>query len=548
MVWVIHEDRSGVLWIGTAGGLARFDQVSGQFTRYQHDPDDPNSLSNNSVFTIHEDQSGALWIGTWGGGLNRFDPTQETFTHYREKDGLANDVVYGILEDEQGDLWLSTNRGLSRFNPEKGVFKNYDATYGLQSDEFNNGAYHKSRSGEMFFGGINGFNAFYPEQIIDNSHIPPIVITTFKKFNLTLRTDLPPDEHILLSYKDNFISFEFAALDYTAPERNQYAYMMDGLDKDWVNIGTQRHADYRNLQPGEYVLQVKGSNNDGVWNEGGTSLRITVTPPLWEAWWFRGIVALALVGGALGGYRLRIRSLEARSRELEKQVEARTAELQQEIDQRIQAEEALHQREREKAVAEERNRLARDLHDSAKQEALAASLHLGTALTLFDRDIEAAKSHLIEADNLVDSVREELTDLIHEFRPPLMNGQNFDDALNEYAIEWVHQNKIEIDLNVEGNLDLSLETKQAIYRIMQEALANVARHSSAGSVDVTLNFQADSVVFTIVDDGLGFDTQKQYAGMGLYSMRERAETLNGRFDIESKPGLGTKVCVTFPIG
>jgi len=204
-------------------------------------------------------------------------------------------------------------------------------------------------------------------------------------------------------------------------------------------------------------------------------------------------------------------------------------------------------RSQEMAVSEERNRLARDLHDSAKQEALAASFHLGTALTLFERDSESAKSHLIEADHLVDSVRGELTDLIHELRPPSMNGTHFDETINEYIIDWAHQTGVEAALQVEGYLDLPLEIKQAIYRIMQEALANVARHSSALKVDVTLSFGENCVTFCIRDDGVGFDLQQPHNGMGLDSMRERVESLLGDFAIESEPGQGTKVCLTIPI-
>jgi NarL family two-component system sensor histidine kinase LiaS len=199
------------------------------------------------------------------------------------------------------------------------------------------------------------------------------------------------------------------------------------------------------------------------------------------------------------------------------------------------------------AVSEERNRLARDLHDSAKQEALAASFHLGTALTLFERDPESAKGHLVEADTLVDSVRVELTDLIHELRPPSMNGARFDETLKEYIIEWAHQTGIEANLEVDGSIDMPLEIKQAIYRIMQEALANVTRHSSAEKVDVTMRSGEHSVNFCINDDGVGFDVQQQHVGMGLESMRERVESLKGNFSIQSKPGRGTKVCLTIPI-
>jgi NarL family two-component system sensor histidine kinase LiaS len=206
----------------------------------------------------------------------------------------------------------------------------------------------------------------------------------------------------------------------------------------------------------------------------------------------------------------------------------------------------LLKRRQEMAVSEERNRLARDLHDSAKQQALAASFQMGTALTLFERDAQTAKSHLVEADRLVDSVRKELTDLIHELRPQAMNGKDLAETLKDYAIEWAHQSGIEVNLEVQEPSGLSLEVKQALFRILQESLANIARHSSAEFVDVVL--RVDEVIQLVVkDDGQGFDTQVEHAGMGLQSMRERAESLAGSFKIDSIPGEGTCVSVTFPI-
>jgi NarL family two-component system sensor histidine kinase LiaS len=207
----------------------------------------------------------------------------------------------------------------------------------------------------------------------------------------------------------------------------------------------------------------------------------------------------------------------------------------------------LLKRRQEMAVSEERNRLARDLHDSAKQQALAASFQLGTAITLFDREPDTAKNHLIEADHLVNSVRVELTDLIHELRPPTMNGQDFTVTLNDYAIEWAHQNGIEVNVDVQGNNGLSLEAKQTLFRILQEALANVNRHSAANSVAVSLNYAEHVVVLTIADDGCGFDTSAQHDGMGLNSMWERAESLNGEFTVESELGEGTRITVTLPM-
>jgi len=199
------------------------------------------------------------------------------------------------------------------------------------------------------------------------------------------------------------------------------------------------------------------------------------------------------------------------------------------------------------AISEERNRLARDLHDSAKQQALAASFQLGTAITLFERDPQAAREHLTEADALVDQVRKELTDLIHELRPQTMDGQNLADVLKEYAIDWAHRSGIEIEVNVQEEGQLSLESEQTLYRIAQEALANVARHSTANHVDLLLSYGDGVVTMEIADDGCGFDPRGEHAGMGLVSMRERAEALNGDVVIESEPGRGTHISVTLPV-
>ncbi|NIR47733.1 AAA domain-containing protein [candidate division KSB1 bacterium] len=337
-VMSIYQDREGTLWIGTFnGGLNTFDRQSEQFLHYHHDPNDPQSLSNNAVLSIYEDETGTLWIGTYGGGLNRLDRETGTFTYYKEKDGLPNNVVYGILEDDRGNFWISTNNGLSRFDPRTETFKNYDVNDGLQSNEFNLGAYHKTGEGEMFFGGINGLNAFYPEDIKDNPFVPPVVITDFQLFNesvpigedslgRTILNKVPSEtKKIELSYKDAVFSFEFAALDYSNPEKNQYKYIMEGFDKDWIDTDARkRFVTYTNLDPGEYIFRFKGSNSDGVWNEEGAAIKIIIRPPLWQKWWFRSLLAFGVLLSAFGLYKRRIHRIEAHKRELETQVEERT--------------------------------------------------------------------------------------------------------------------------------------------------------------------------------------------------------------------------------
>jgi signal transduction histidine kinase len=208
----------------------------------------------------------------------------------------------------------------------------------------------------------------------------------------------------------------------------------------------------------------------------------------------------------------------------------------------------LLRRRQEMAVSEERNRLARDLHDSAKQQALAASFELGTALTLYERDPQQAKKHLVEADGLVDTVRKELTNLVDELRPRPMNGQDFSEILREHAAEWSHRSGIELAINITGNDGLSEEAQEILFRIAQEALANIARHSSASRAEIFLDHGADAVTLTVKDNGRGFNTQALRVGIGLRSMRERAEAFDGGFSVESTPGQGTQIIVTLPKG
>ena len=333
------KDRAGALWLGTNGGLGRFDRDTGQFVYYTSDPQDPGSLSSDVVTSILEDQAGVLWIGTQGGGLDKFDRGQESFTHYTQQDGLPSDVVNGIMEDEAGNLWLGTSRGLSKFDPQTESFRNYEVSDGLQGYEFTS-ACCKSKGGEMFFGGINGFNAFYPDRVRENPHVPSVVLTSLTQGGMDLDLGVAPESvrEVTFKWPNNLFEFEFAALNHSQTERNQYAYMLEGFDKDWNYIGTRRFGRYTNLPSGAYTLRIKGSNSDGIWNEEGASVEVTIVPPFWATWWFRTIAVLMLASSAIGGYQLRVKSIEARSRELETQVSERTHE----IERRRQELEALY--------------------------------------------------------------------------------------------------------------------------------------------------------------------------------------------------------------
>ncbi|MFC1527531.1 sigma 54-interacting transcriptional regulator [Candidatus Neomarinimicrobiota bacterium] len=337
-------DQNETLWIGTwDGGLNKIDLRSKidtnmsqiNFVNYLHITDDSTSLSGNFIISMFEDSGGTIWIGTTN-GLNKFNKLAESFDHYTTKNGLPNNVIYGILEDNSGNLWISTNNGLSKFDLGKEKFINYNESDGIQDLEFNSNACYKNPSGEMFFGGVNGFNAFYPENIIDNHFVPPIVITDFQLFNESIRTGdnqnensiltktITHTEKIVLSYRDVFFSFKFAALNFTNSRDNKYAYMMEGFDIDWVYSGNRRFASYTNLDPGNYVFKVKGSNDDNVWNEEGVSVKITIVPPFWETLWFRGLAVLLILGLSTYLYKKRINKIESKKRELQIRVNEKT--------------------------------------------------------------------------------------------------------------------------------------------------------------------------------------------------------------------------------
>jgi len=296
------RDRQGHLWIGANKSLLGcLDPRTGALCTYQLN----SNMNRVDITHAFEDRNGNLWFGTAGTGLFAFHREKKSFQVYSKKDGLPSNIIYGILEDAAGNLWLSTTNGLCRFDPVSKKTKNFYKENGLQSNQFTYNACLKTRSGEMFFGGINGATAFFPAQIQENAYIPPVVITDFKILNqpvsiggehAILTKDISQTAELHLSYKHTVFSFEFVALNYAIPEQNQYAYKMEGFENEWNYVGPRKFATYTNLDPGTYTFRVKATNNDGLWNEQGTSLRITISPPFWKTLWFKLLlIALALL-------------------------------------------------------------------------------------------------------------------------------------------------------------------------------------------------------------------------------------------------------------
>jgi signal transduction histidine kinase/ligand-binding sensor domain-containing protein/class 3 adenylate cyclase len=624
----IYEDKSGFLWIGTNGGLNKFDREKEQFTHYKHDPDNPFSLSHNYVLSIYEDKFNVLWIGTNGGGLNKlvpsendgsppifkhykhdsnipvslshnyvlsiyedqagslwigtqrglnkFDREKEQFTHYGEKDGLANNVVYAVLEDAHKNLWLSTNNGLSKFNPMDESFKNYDVKNGLQSNEFNQGAYFKSKSGELFFGGINGFNIFHPDSIKDNPHIPPVVFTDFQIFNesVNIRKDddaenrhdyslakhISVTEKIELSYRESVFSFEFAALDYRLPEKNKYAYKMEGFDKNWINTNADRRfATYTNLDPGNYIFRVKGSNNDGVWNKEGTSIALSITPPPWKTWWAYGFYIIALISSIVG-------YIQYRTKTHRKEIEQQRKKLEQ-----------------EHLVVERLQRI-----DTMKDEFLANTSHelrtplhgiVGIAESLIEID-KGKKSEFLNSNlSMIVSGGKRLTNLVNdildfsklktrelELQKKPVDIKALTDVVLQFSKSLIKKKDLILKNKIRKDIPPISGDENRLQQIMYNLIGNAIKFTESGTVTISASQHKDMVEISIADTGIGIPEDKidntfksfeqadtsisrEYGGtgLGLAISKQLIELHGGYIWVKSEIGKGSTFSFTVPV-
>jgi signal transduction histidine kinase/ligand-binding sensor domain-containing protein len=532
-IWALHEDGSGRLWIGTWGrGISVLDPVTGRIEVYRHDHSDPGSLSQNSVLCFHEDASGTLWIGTLGGGLDALGKESGRFMHLTEADGLPNNVVNGILEDAEGKLWLSTNKGVSCYSPEKRTFRNYDISDGLQSLEFNQGAYFKGKSGRMYFGGINGVNMFTPESITVDNRVPVLRITAFRIFDRAVPVIRGKGEEqtMVLSYDQNFFSFEFVALAFTAPEKNRYSYKLEGLDKDWISSGARRYTSYTNLDAGEYVFRVRGANSDGVWNTGGTSMRIRVTPPLWERAWFRALGALIVFGIGFTFYHNRVNRLRR--------------------EKTIQAEFSRKMNEYQET---ERKRIAGELHDSLGQELLVVRNKLTQCTTAGEQD--AALGHQLAG--IAETVQQAIDDvraISSDLHPHMLDRLGLTKTIESMARKCAEAASMEIRALVDDIDKLFSPVEEInVFRIIQEGINNVIKHSRASECELTVRRLHDRCEIVIQDDGCGFEPSKIPAGrsdgggFGLTNMGERVRLLQGAMNIDSSPGSGTRITFQIPL-
>ncbi len=555
----IYEDSQRNLWIGSIRGLYLLDRSTGEFERFRHRPGSSNTISSDFVKAIYEDSRGYLWLGTHGGGLNRMEIGSRRFTAYHVEDGLPDEVVTGIIEDDRQKLWVSTHKGIARFDPATESFRAYDKRHGLPGNLFNRNTPTKTARGELLFGSSKGLTLFRPGDLWDNHYIPPVVITDFQIFNKPVPIGVPGSpltkapgrvETIRLSYEQSVFSFAYAALNYRSPEENQYAYRLEGFDKTWHSVGKKRTATYTNLDPGTYTFYVRGSNNEGRWNEEGAQVRVIVAPPLWRTWW-----AFVLYGLAALGLMSLVLHFQLRKQAFER-------------------EHTLNQRLQEL--------------DKLKDEFLANTSHelrtplngiIGLSESLLDGAggpvPEAMKKYLEmiaysgkRLANLVNDILDfsKLKNHTLQLHRRPVNAHESVQILLKMTEPLVGTKPLELINAVPETLPPVFADEGRLQQILYNLVGNAVKFTDQGSVTVSAKHEYDRVVIDVVDTGIGippdqvnkiFESFEQVdgtdnrkyggTGLGLAITKRLVELHGGTISVSSTLGVGSRFRVRLPV-
>lgn len=514
VVQLLSDDRGG-LWIAPWGGpIRRFDIATRQFTFFPRIHED-GWEATGVVFDLYQDGDGILWMGTVD-GLGRLDPVTGGVRTYSK--GLLGVNVFSILEDDAGRLWLGTNRGLARFDPESETFRVFGRQDGVLNVEFNRKSRLRAADGTFYFGGLSGITVFRPEEIRDNPYAPPVVLTEVDVLSRDGTRGVPPTglDRLSLGYREDTLAFEFAALSFAQPAGNRYRYMLEGLDRDWVEAGARRFARYVHVPPGKYEFRVQAASHDGVWNREGVRLPIVISPPFWERLWFRLLVALAVAGAAYGLYRYRL------SRIL--------------------------------AVERLRTRIAGDLHDQLSSDLSGIALASEMVSRRNDLDEDDRSRLQVARDTALASV-EALRDIVWYVNPQQDSLEALGARMRSTAQRLLPDHELDIRTTISDSA-LPMELRRQLFLTYKELLHNVSRHARATRVEVRFEQRERMVELMVADDGVGFDASAEdqtvagpgrNTGTGLTSVRARAAQLRGTVEIASRPGSGTRVTLRAPL-
>jgi len=566
--WALVEDRDGMVWVGMpVAGLWRMDPRDRSLTQYIWDPDDPTSLNNRTVNSLYVARDNTLWVGTYSGGLDRLDRGTGTFIHLTRRDGLPSNMVNGIVEDATGTLWLGTNRGLAAYDPVGGSLRTFGLQDGLQGLEFRRGAAFVDATGSILMGGTHGLNRFDPVSPSPNPHVPPILITSVQRFDEEL---LPPslriDGPLELSYRDRYLAFEFAALDFANPAKNRYRYRMRGLDEGWIEAGTRRLATYSHVPPGDYVFQVQGSNNDGVWNHRGAELTLRIAPPVWATAWFRAGAGMLLLLVLVTGFRWRTRRMRADNRRLENRVAEATLEL---VEKNQQLE----------VLIEEKNELMRIAAHDMRTPLTSVVGYLGLTIDGIRQgrvDDETAVGDLEEARGATKRVADLLSGMLDisaiEVGKLTLERQrcSLHELLEErsrFHRRLAEKKGIELEIHADPACPPLALDRGRIGEVVDNLLSNAIKYTfPGGRIRLAQECREDQVVVEVSDTGQGLDEsdlQKAFrtfqrlsaqptggepsSGLGLAIVKKIVELHGGSVGVRSQKGEGSTFFFTLPL-
>jgi len=580
---VIFTDKAGRLWIATNGsGLDLFNKQTQTFTHFNKEG--KNSISDNNVNCIKEDNGGNLWIGT-SLGLNRMDKKTGNITSYYIKDGLPNNTISGILIDKKGNLWISTFNGLSRFDPVRKIFKNFGINDGLQSNEFKMSSCYQGRNGKMYFGGINGFNAFFPDSIKEKKYEPPLVFTDFQIFNKQvpigdtinskspLKKNITDTKEIVLSHSQSVISFEFASLNYVEQDRKQYSYILEGFDKDWNNVGSRHSATYTNLDAGEYTFKVRELNNQGEWSLNTATIHLIITPPFWLTWWFKLSAAVIIIVGVFGFYKFRINIVQTQKTKLQTQVQEQTWQLiqsaREEQKARQETEIANKELERKNKELEQFAYVAsHDMQEPLRTTSSFVELLQQQYAGKLDEKADKYLSFIAQSSDRMKVLIKDLLDYSRIGRKKELTLVDCNSVVQEVLADLdtaIKEAKTEIEV---GRLPVINGYPTEIKQLFQNLLINAIKFRKSDTppqIKITASKKNGFWEFICKDNGIGIDeehkerifiifqrlhtrTEYEGSGIGLAHCKKIVELHGGKIWVESAPWIGSTFHFTLPNG